>query len=157
MRISIEAFGETELSRELLRFVDRVDDMKPAFDAIHKRFIALEVEQFQTEGSAGPSGAWAPLSQGTIDAKVRAGLPANILQATGRLRDSLTKIDGADAVFRQDKDSAFFGSTVPYGVFHQSRQPRHVLPRRPPVDIPEISKKEWLKVLQGYIVKGHLS
>jgi phage gpG-like protein len=153
VRITIEAFGETELSRELLRFTQRADDMRPAFAEVRERFLKLETEQFDSGGRY--SGGWAPLKDGYAQAKLRAGLDPNILVATGRLKKSLTD-KGTDSVYETTRDSALFGSNVPYGVFHQSRQPRRFLPRRAPVAIPEREKIEWIKVLQHYLIRGTL-
>jgi phage gpG-like protein len=153
VRITIEAFGETELSRELLRFVGRADDMRPAFAAVRERFLKLEQEQFDSGGKY--SGGWKPLNPAYVQAKERHGLEPNILVATGRLKKSLTQA-GGDSVFETTRDSALFGSNVPYGVFHQSRQPRRHLPRRPPVEIPKHEKVEWIKILQHYLIRGTL-
>jgi phage gpG-like protein len=157
VRISIDSFGESQLSREILRVSEHAENMVPAFNAVRDLFYKLEKEQFESGGKYSPGGAWAPLAQGTIDAKVRAGLPPDILVATGRLKASLTTSGDADAKYETTADSMTIGSNVPYGMFHQSTQPRTRLPRRPPVSIPEQNKKEWLKVLQRYLITGEVA
>jgi hypothetical protein len=155
MHITITAFGETELSRELLSLATRAESPIPALDAIHERFLRLEGEQFASSGAYTGS-RWAPLAQATVTRKAEQGLDPNILVATGALRSSLT--DGSDEhhVYQPSAVGAEMYSTVPYGIYHQSRAPRKHLPRRPPVVLPEGEKVEWLKILQRWIVTGEV-
>lgn len=154
MRIEIQAFGETELSREILTLGRRAEDPLPALNAVHEHFLKLEEEQFDTEGAAGADGSWAPLAPSTVARKAAAGLDPRILHATLELRKSLSESSDGNHVYRPTPDGAFMGSAVPYGVFHQSREPRHRLPRRPPVSLSEEDKVEWIKIVQRWLVSG---
>jgi phage gpG-like protein len=153
VRIELSAFGDDVFSRELLRFSDRAEDMRPAFALIHNSFLGVERRQFSTEGTA-YSGGWAPLAESTRHYKERHGLDPRILHATLALRDSLTSPNNAGHIYQVTRDSMFVGSSVPYGVFHQSRAPRTRLPRRPPVQLSEDVKKRWVKIIQSYLVRG---
>lgn len=155
MTITIDAFGETELNRTLLRIQHAAEDMRPAFNAIHDNFLILEERQFESEG--GYSGGWAPLADSTVAAKAAAGLDPHILQATGELFRSLTEKGDENHVFRITGDSMFMGSKVDYGKYHQSREPRSRLPRRPPVTLPEQSKKLWVKFLQSWLMEAQVN
>jgi phage gpG-like protein len=150
MMLTCEAFGEQTLSREIVRFKDRGMDMRPAFRKIHESFIGVEGYQFRTEG--GLSGGWAPLAPSTVEAKAKAGLDPRILHATHRLRDSLTTFEGEDHIYEARPDEMKVGSETPYGIFHQSTAPRTKLPRRPPVEIKETTKRRWIKYLQAYLM-----
>lgn len=152
MIISISAFGETEMSRELLRWSFAAYDMRPAFDRIHDSFTRREIYQFSTQG--GLSGGWAPLAASTVAYKARAGLDPRILVATGKLKNSLTRKGNENHVYTVTPDSMFIGSSVEYGKFHQSRAERHKLPRRPVVVLDDATRRNWVKILQTWLAAG---
>lgn len=160
MIVTIEAFGEAQVSRELLGLSIRGDDPTPVFAAVRERFFQLEEKQFDSQGAEGAAGTWAPLAPSTVASKAAAGMDPRILHATLTLRDSLTKESSEYARYERMGNAyyheLFIGSAVPYGVYHQSTQPRHKLPRRPPVSIPEPEKVEWLKMIQRFIVTGEV-
>jgi hypothetical protein len=155
MTITIDAFGETELNRTLLRITKAAEDMRPAFNAIHDNFLILEQRQFESEG--GYSGGWAPLAESTVRAKAAAGLDPHILRATDELFKSLTEKDDENHIFTVTGDTMFIGSKVDYGKYHQSREPRSRLPRRPPVVLPEATKKIWVKFLQSWLMEAQVN
>lgn len=71
---------------------------------------------------------WPPLSPVTIDRK---GFSKKLVE-TGRLFESLTTPNGtADTIWETSEDPAFltFGTSVPYGIFHQTGTRR--MPARP--------------------------
>lgn len=152
--ITIEAFGEVEMERTLLRWDERIRNPRRVWTAIHKEFLALEEHQFESQGEL--SGGWKPLADSTVRAKERAGLDPRIMFATERLYKSLTHQGSEDMVYEATADQLLMGSTVPYGVYHQSRQPRQRLPRRPVVVLPDQTKVAWVKKLQRWIVSGQL-
>lgn len=152
MRLSLEAFGEQQFSRELLRIRDRSKDMKPAFDDIHQVLLQSSRSQFSTQG--GYSGGWAPLAASTVSAKARAGLDPRILHATLRLRNSLTQESHPDHVYEASADEMFSGSSVEYGRYHQ--RGNNNMPRRRPVDFssgggPRV-KNDIVKILQRHLL-----
>jgi hypothetical protein len=151
MQITITAFGETEMARNLLRFKERAEDMRPAFDEIHRDFLEMEGKQFQGQGVF--SGGWEPLAMSTLEAKRRLGIDPRIMFGpTGDLFSSLTTSTDPNHIYRTTMDEMFIGSAVDYGRYHQSRQPRHRLPRRPLVELSEYRKDKWVKLLQEHIV-----
>jgi phage gpG-like protein len=127
--------------------------MRPAFNEVHERFLKLEKRQFDTQGAA-TGERWAPLAPSTRAYKAAHGLDPRILHATLRLRRSLTQSGDSDHVYHVSPDEALMASSVPYGMYHQSRAARTRLPRRPPVVIPDRDKQDWMKVLQRHIVGG---
>jgi phage gpG-like protein len=154
MELRIDVFGETELSRKLLRFTQAVENPKPAFDMLHTQFLHLEHEQFESGGKFSPDGLWAPLADSTVARKAALGLDPRTLIASGRLFKSLSDPNSEDHIYHTTDDSMFIGSRVEYGVYHQSRAPRTRLPRRPPVSLPESEKKHWVKLLQGWLIES---
>lgn len=155
MELRLDVFGETELSRKLLRFEKLVENPRPAFDMLHTQFLELEREQFESGGQYSPEGHWAPLAESTVAAKAAAGLDPRTLIATQRLFKSLTEAHSEDHVYHTTDDTMTIGSLVDYGKFHQSRAPRTRLPRRPPVAIPEQTKKHWVRLLQGWLMESY--
>ncbi|HEU5046065.1 MAG TPA: hypothetical protein VFT75_18240 [Nocardioidaceae bacterium] len=155
MRVVIEAFGEREMSREILRITDRAIDPTPVFGVIYADFLRYEAALFDTEGALADK-PWAPLKPATVAYKQRKGLDPRILHATLTLRDSLTDPNSEDAKLEITPDSVFMGSDVPYGVYHQSRGPRKHLPRRPPVMLTSEVRVDWIKKLQRWLVRGEL-
>jgi phage gpG-like protein len=154
MELKLEVFGETELNRTMLRFTQAVEDMRPAFTNIHTDFLHTERAQFSSEGAAGATGRWAPLADSTVAYKAARGLDPAILVATGALEASLTQSGSEHHIYRVTPDTMFIGSSVDYGKFHQSRAPRTRLPRRPPVSLPENTKRVWVKMLQDHLVRA---
>jgi phage gpG-like protein len=156
VRLSFSVWGEDIIERELLRFSERNLNAAPAFAAIAEDMRDNIREQFDTEGQH-RSGGWAPLKPETILAKEAAGYATAILHRTLDLRDSLIDMAGKDHIEIITPESLEFGSGIDYGVYHQSTQPRSLLPRRPPIDFNELDKAGFMKTLQRYLVTGDLT
>jgi phage gpG-like protein len=152
MQINIEAFGVTELDRTIVRVSERAEDMRPVWVVLHKRFVEMERRQFSSQGIS--AGGWRPLTPATIARKAQMGLDTQIMHATHRLRDSLTRTGHADHVYRPRKDEVFFGTRVPYAGPHQRPRSSNPLPQRRLVAFTESERREWVKAIQRYIVTG---
>lgn len=148
-KLEISIFGEKLVSRTLTRFAENADDMRPAFDKIHKFFLkTIETTQFNSQGAF--SGGWAPLAPSTLAGKRRAGLDPRILHATLRLRKSLTNSTSSDHVYKVTADGMELGSKVPYGRYHQSGTVN--MPQRRPVQFTAEHKREMVKMLQQHLM-----
>jgi phage gpG-like protein len=146
LTLTIESYGETLVSRELLRFSDNLADPTNALSMVAD-LIRKDVEHnFETEG--GNAGGWPPLSERRVEEKARLGLDPRILRATGALMESLVNKFDPRHIEHLSPTSLTFGSTVFYGIFHQSSEPRTVIPFRPPIAFTEGDKREMVKVLQ---------
>lgn len=152
--IGIEVFGDKQTARQLLRFSERPGNMRPVFWTIADEFREIEKRQFASQGISGSRG-WRRLKPATSAAKAKAGLDPRILHATLRLRKSLTQ-KNRDHIRAFRKDEMFVGSKVPYGVHHQFGAPKANLPRRRPVDIREAERKDIVRRIQLWILKGEL-
>jgi len=150
MRISIDVFGDKEVERTLVRFGERANNMRPAFEDLHKRFLQMNKRQFNTQGASG-SGGWKALKPATVAFKERNGLDPRIMHASGRLRSSLTG-SGQGAIKRVTNDEVFFGTSVEYAGPHQKPKSGNPLPRRKVIEFTETEKREWTKVIQRQIV-----
>lgn len=98
-------------------------------------------------GQHDPSGrAWAPLAQSTIDRKGH----DTILFETGRLRSSV--VGGADHIEDVGGDFLVFGSSVEYGVFHDTGTQR--MPQRQFVGMDEQTLGVLLESIADATVEG---
>lgn len=156
MIITIDGFGEDQMSREILRVSERAEDPRPVLTDIRADFYRYEDILFNTQGASGGA-AWKPISPNTVASKRKRGMDTRILHETLTLRRSLTSEVPVDAVSRIDRQGLFVGSNVPYGVYHQSTKPRTVLPRRPPVMLTEDVKRNWIKKLQRWLITGEMA
>lgn len=152
MYLEVTALGETLMRRDMLRFADQL--AVPAEGLLAAGVVirrAIE-DQFDSEGGHA-SGGWAKLADSTIAEKARKGLRPEILQATGRLKESLTSKFDADNIERMEGvDAMAFGSSVPYATFHQTGTKK--MPRRRPVALTEADKVEIMKAIQLATVRG---
>lgn len=150
MRVDLDAFGDVQFSREILRVGKNAADMRPAFDEVHDLLRKVELKQFNSQGSAF-SGGWKPLAPATRAYKAAHGLDHRILHATGRMRRSFTTKSHKDHVYRASADEMFVGSNVPYARHHQLGAKN--LPRRRPFELNEAVRRDVIKLLQAHLVR----
>lgn len=153
MRIVIDTLGEQAVVRELIGIGDRAVDLAPAMDPVMATMRRALTRQFDSQGVHG-SGGWAPLAPATVARKRARGLDPRILHATRRLRDSLTERGHRDEVAVARHDGADFGTTVPYARHHQFGTSR--MPRRRPVQLPEVDRRQIVRIIQRFVVTGEL-
>lgn len=151
--LSIESHGEQIVARTFMRFADDVETPREALEAVAAEMRRITELNFETEGGHA-SGGWKSLSESRRLFKQRHGLDPRILRATGLLMHSLTEKFGSGHVERLSHDSLVFGSTVPYGIFHQSSQPRSKMPFRPPVALKPEDKRDLVKIVQRALIEG---
>jgi len=98
---------------------------------------------FISEG--GLVGGWAPLTEGTVKGRLRAGYGGEhpILQRTGALRRSFYSL--------VDEKKAIISSSSPYFVYHQSRMPRTILPRRAMLVLVENTRQNIVEVFHKFL------
>lgn len=149
--LSFSFYGDDQLRRTIARTVEAAADMRPAWEVLADRFAAMERRQFDTEGKFG-SGGWAPLSPRYAAWKARHYPGKTILRRTDRLYHSLTSRPlGVEVI---EPAFAILGSAVPYGEHHQHGGGN--LPRRRPVELPESERRQWVKVVQRFLIVGEV-
>ena len=111
------------MDRGIARFADGVADYRPIWPVIEEDFYAQMKDQFKTEGAEGGE-AWVPLTPEYAGWKEQHYPGQPILQRTGDLYNSLTSSTDANAVLVEGRKSLTLGSRVPYGMYHQSNEPR---------------------------------
>lgn len=148
--IQIDAYGETLVHRELMRFSENLMHPQHALQVAANVLRVAAREQFDTHGAA--SGGWAALKAATLEQKRRHGYPPDILHATGALERSLVSKFDPRHVERLSGDSLTFGSAVTYGRFHATGTRK--MPRRPPLALSDAMKVRLVKDLQAALLGG---
>lgn len=149
MRLELDVFGDTQLSRDLLRFGERAADASPAFRQIADDLRDIERRQFASEGGFASAG-WDPLAPSTIARKALLGLDPRILRATGALEASLTNRGDDAHVEMIGTQELIFGTDVDYAKFHQKGTSR--MPRRRPIELRETDRRDIVRTLQRHLV-----
>lgn len=150
-QLSIKAFGETILERKLTRFSSNLTQPEAALTEVGTMLREIVQQQFATEGGHA-SGGWPALTEERIAYKAKKGLDPHILRATDRLMNSLIDKFDQDHIERPSSDALVFGSSVPYGIYHQSSKPRSKIPFRPPVALNESDKRTMVKRVQAALL-----
>lgn len=136
--------GEDQIDRSLLGLADRARDLTPAWDVLEERFTGYEARWFSSQGD----GTWPQLSKGYAEWKARHFPGKPILQREGELLASVTKPD----IAVKEPSYAIFGTAVEYAQYHQKGAGR--LPRRRVIDLDDEEKREWVRVVQRFLIEG---
>lgn len=146
MRLLFDVYGEEEAAYELLRFADRMLDIRPALTKVAADAREQTAQRFEDEGPG-----WAPLAESTLARKAALGQPSAILQAEGDLLRSLTAL-GGDHVEVVADDSLLMATRDPKADYHQKGTSR--MPARPIVDFSETQRRDHIRTIQRFIVEG---
>lgn len=148
----MEIAGEVQVDRGIARFADAIADYRPVWSVIEDEFYAEEKAQFASEGAEGGE-KWAPLSPEYAGWKAVRYPGKPILQRTGSLMKSLTSPLDPNAVRVEGRKQLTLGSKLPYGIYHQSIEPRRVLPRRPEIMLTKQFATASMRHIQAYLVQ----
>lgn len=148
VRFTLSFWGEHQLDRTLERIEFAGQDATPAWEVMAGQFLTAERRQFASEG-AFASGGWAPLKPNYAEWKARHFPGKTILRRTDDLWRSLTQ---GPAIRILEPTFMVLGSDVDYGAHHQHGGPN--LPRRRPVELTETMRREWVRILQRYLLTG---
>lgn len=157
MKFSFEIDGDVQVSRRLLRFGSNARDARPVFHTIADDIFGYNRRQFDSQGGYG-SGGWKPLKPETVRRKAmhKPPLDPRILRATGKLHRSLTVRGGGDQNLIIDANMFVLGSNLPYSQAHQHGNPANNLPMRKPVELTIQNRKDIIKRIQRWIVRGSI-
>lgn len=149
-RFRAEILGEEVFNRAFNR-LDSLSDLRPLWPEVIREFYLIEAEQFDSEGAAGASGKWAPLSDTYAKYKQVAYPDKPILRADDDLFESLTDPEAAGAILQPEQDQLTIGTSVPYAIYHQRGTSR--MPARPPISLAEAQKRRLQKAIQAGLVR----
>lgn len=149
-RITLSVDGTAEFDRLFARYDAVFEDLTDIWPAVREKFWEIEKEQFASEGGAGRSGRWKPLSERYKARKLKLYGNKPILQATGDLYGSLTG-PGPHTVYRPGRKDLAIGSNLRYAIYHYRGGPR--LPKREPISLGPVQREEMTKTIQLELVK----
>lgn len=155
LRLGFEVEGEVQIARTFSRFADGVEDIRDPLEEIADDFFEVEQRLFDSEGSTGEHGTWAPLSPRYAAWKANNFPGRRLLVAENRMKQSLTSRTG-DSVREIDPLELRLGTRIrsrsgfPYPAAHQTGTSK--MPRRRPIDVAEGDKRNWTRFVQRYLV-----
>lgn len=123
---SYEIENDAAFKKQVADAARLVGDLRVAFTLIAKDWRKSNRSQFILKNS----GQYPVLSDRYSTRKRRDVGNKPILVRTGRLRDSLTGKKTSDSIQESTKTSLTMGTTVKYGIYHQSDRARRVIPLR---------------------------
>jgi phage gpG-like protein len=138
--IEIQSSGEAELIRGFNQIEEVVRDMRPVWKDVKPVLFDIEKKLFDSEGGTGKSGKWKSLSKSYSEIKQKAFGNKKILEASGKLRKSLTS-DTSDTIFEGNQTDLEFGSKLPQFRGHMKGYAAKNLPVRKPVDISDQARE----------------
>lgn len=119
IRFTLNVNNAEKLDSALTGLRDQIKDWRGAWPKVSEKLTEIEVQLFDFVGATGGHGKWADLKPAYARAKqTKRGL-APILQASGRLQDSLTG-KSSDRIDAHEPLVLRWGTEVPYAVFHQA-------------------------------------
>lgn len=132
----------------------RLQDQSPVFEVGDQAFRLEMAKQFETEGGYLQGGVqWAPLNPSYAARKPTPPSPFGILYRTGALFESLAR-DDRNHVKIIAPDHAVYGSTVPYGKYHQEGGVAGRPPRRRIIIVTDRLRRFMQRALLNYVVRG---
>jgi phage gpG-like protein len=144
-QVKIEVFGDEIVSRKLLRFAERAQDMTPAWADVTKELQTAFDRNFKQQGPG-----WAPLKPSTIRQRIAQGYPPGpILTRSGDYRRAMTS--GLSTIETPSSLTAL-APTVP-GAFHQHGTSRP-MPARP-LRLLQRERQNIIKIVQRALIEGY--
>lgn len=145
-----EVFGDKHLMATMLSWAARASNAAPAYAAMHEYVLEVEQELFESEGASGAHGAWNDRKE---TRKPDDGHP--LLQASGRLMESLTDKGHPEHQFVMTHTGFVMGTSVPYAEAHQTgtefMEPRRV------IDLTMANRQTLVEILHLFITRAGLS
>lgn len=148
---TFEVDGITEFERGFNRIGDFISDFRSIWGEVAKIFYQIEGEQFESQGAAGASGAWASLKKSYAEYKAVHYPGQTILKATGELYRSMTSFDASASIFRPEPDQLTIGTTSEGAIWHQRGTSR--MPARKVISMSDSQKRRLQKAIQVGLVQ----
>lgn len=143
--------GIVTLDRAFNRIEEYISDFRSVWPSVTQEFYRIEAEQFASEGAAGASGKWTPLSPAYAKFKAVEFPGEPILQASHHMIESLTDPEALDAVFIPEPTQLTIGTRDPKALAHHRGRGR--LPARPVISMSEAQKRRIQKAIQRELVE----
>lgn len=153
--IRIEPVDVEQQLDEELRWVERVrQPTVQSLQGVSNTIRGLYAENFDREGNG--SGAWVPLARSTQRERQRLGYaPAHpILVRRGVYRDSFLRRGAAGNVDEFDGDTLYAGSDDYRVGYHESFEPRSIIPARRVIDFDSMQTDRVGDALDHWVERG---
>lgn len=150
MRISLEIDGKAQFDRTFHRMGRQLRDLSNIWPDMRDEVWRIEDEQFDSEGAAGQSGRWKPLSERYRARKAKKYGRRGILVRTGRLKRAMTG-KTADTVYQTSPSEMVLGTNLRYALFHQRGSGK--LPKREIYSFSDTQKRRLQKTIQKGLVR----
>ena len=151
LNFSVEVDGIVEMDRGFNRVEQFISDFRSRWPEVARVFYRIESEQFASQGAAGASGLWAPLSKAYAAYKAVRFPNQPILRATNSLFDSMTRMDASDSIFRPTATDLTIGTQREGATAHQRGSGR--MPARKIISLTDDSKRRLQKAIQIGLVQ----
>ncbi len=142
-RLTISIEGVIELDRALSRWSHDIKDPRPFFEDAEKILKLGVAEQFLSQGDRGSTGGWAPLSPRYAAWKQQKFGPKPILEASGKLKASFTRLT-------MSTSELVWGSRLAYAKYHQRGTTR--MKKRKILEFTQQDKRAFMKALQRMLM-----
>lgn len=148
MRVTVTVEGVDAQVGKLNYLARNVADYRQlgAWDGVQAEFYRIEKEQFSSEGAAGRSGRYAPLSSTYAERKTKKYGPQPILTASGQMRDSLTRATAKNAVVEKTAQELVLGTTDPKAAYHQRGTSK--MPKREVISFSDEQKARLVRPIE---------
>jgi len=142
--MTVEVYGDEIVSRKLIRFSDRANNMSPVWDEVTEQLKADFERNFAQEGPG-----WSPLKPSTVRSRIAQGYPPGpILTRSGKYRTAMTvELE----THKSPNELVVMAPEVP-GRFHQWGT-RKMVSR--PMRLKEQEKRDIVKTLQRGLIEGY--
>jgi phage gpG-like protein len=148
MNIRISFLGKENLVRGFNGLVRYAGNLKPIFTEIHKDFMKMEKENFDSVGKPKKFKALSRVYRAR-KSKLAPGQP--IMQLSGDLKRSLTD-RGKGHIFEEISPSKYrMGTSIVYAHRHQVG---YKMPQRKIIQATPERKKSWAGFIHRFLVKG---
>lgn len=132
--------------RRLDGITGSAQDMTPAFQEIHKQFLATERGIFASKGG---KFHWAPLTARYLARKAAKGQDLRVERATGALAAALTTGQGPGAVTEIGPREAVFGTSLRQAVFAHRGSGRR---RRRLITVDRARRNKWTATIRQHLL-----
>lgn len=149
INFKFEVEGKTQFNRSFSRADLVISDLRPVWDEIRNEFFDIQREQFKSEGGAGSSGQWKPLSTKYARLKNKKYPGKTILRRTDKLFKSLTS-NTSDSIYIPKKDEVAMGTSVKYAKYHHNGSGR--LPQREVISFSNRQRNRLTKKIQAKLI-----
>lgn len=151
MRIETEIVGAKSVAIKLREMADRVGNQKVAFSRMLLYMLGIEAKVFSSQGRRG-GGSWAQLTEARLEAKLAKHQDLRILHGRNTLLRSLTEIGAPGQVFKVNRLSMVFGTTVTGAEVHQEGDRFVNIPARPFLEVTKADRSHMRSIVRNHIM-----